>query len=70
MEKQFVTSAKNEGASYEMNLHAKLEEFGLNFVPLARTISVMQVIWGGRWQVGSACSTSEEVEQINSHMSR
>ncbi|XP_044163520.1 uncharacterized protein LOC114951222 isoform X3 [Acropora millepora] len=29
-----------------------------------------QVIWGGRWQVGSACSTGEEVEQINSHMSR
>ena len=38
--------------------------------PLAHTISVMQVIWGGRWQVGSACSTGEEVEQINSHMSR
>ncbi|XP_067055175.1 uncharacterized protein [Acropora muricata] len=29
-----------------------------------------QVIWGGRWQVGSACSTGEEVGQINSHMSR
>ena len=38
--------------------------------PLAHTISVMQVIWGGRWQVGSACSTGEEVEQINSHVSR
>jgi len=31
---------------------------------------VKQVIWGGRWQDGSACSTGEEVEQINSHMSR
>ena len=31
---------------------------------------IMQVIWGGRWQDGSACSTGEEVEQINSHMSR
>ncbi|KAK2555183.1 hypothetical protein P5673_023160 [Acropora cervicornis] len=30
----------------------------------------LKVIWGGRWQVRSACSTSEEVEQINSHMSR
>lgn len=30
----------------------------------------MQVIWGGRWQDGSACSTGEEVEQGNSHMSR
>ena len=30
----------------------------------------MQVIWGGRWQDGSACSTGEEVEQINSHMSQ
>lgn len=29
-----------------------------------------QVLWGGRWQVGSACSTGEEVEQINSYMSR
>ena len=29
-----------------------------------------QVIWGGRWQDGSAASTGEEVEQINSHMSR
>ena len=28
------------------------------------------VIWGGRWQEGSACSTGEEVEQINSHLSR
>ena len=37
---------------------------------MAHTISVMQVIWGGRWQVGSACSTGEDVEQINSHMSR
>lgn len=33
-------------------------------------IYVKQVIWGGRWQDGSACSTGEEVEQINSHMSR
>ena len=33
-------------------------------------ISNFQVIWGGRWQEGSACSTGEEVEQINSHMSR
>ena len=30
----------------------------------------IQVIWGGRWQEGSACSAGEEVEQINSHMSR
>ena len=29
-----------------------------------------QVIWGGRFQEGSACSTGEEVEQINSYMSR
>lgn len=30
-----------------------------------------QVIWGGgRLQEGSACSTGEEVEQINSYMSR
>lgn len=29
-----------------------------------------QVIWGGRWQTDSACSTGEEVEQINSYMSR
>lgn len=29
-----------------------------------------QVIWGGRLQDGSACSTGEEVEQINSYMSR
>lgn len=28
-----------------------------------------QVIWGGRLQEGSACSTGEEVEQINSYMS-
>ena len=33
-------------------------------------VSNIQVIWGGRWQEGSACSTGEEVEQINSHMSR
>ncbi|CAH3160482.1 unnamed protein product [Porites evermanni] len=26
------------------------------------------VIWGGRWQDGSAASTGEEVEQINCHM--
>lgn len=36
---------------------------------LFRTIS-LKVLWGGRWQVGSACSTGEEVEQINSYMSR
>lgn len=29
-----------------------------------------QVIWRGRLQEGSACSTGEEVEQINSYMSR
>ncbi|XP_067026653.1 uncharacterized protein [Acropora muricata] len=29
-----------------------------------------QVLWGGRWQEGSACTTGEEVEQINAHMSR
>lgn len=29
-----------------------------------------QVIWGGRLQEGSACSTGEEVEEINSYMSR
>ena len=29
-----------------------------------------QVIWGGRWQDGSAWSTGEEVEQINAHLSR
>ena len=29
-----------------------------------------QVIWGGRLQEGSACFTGEEVEQINSYMSR
>lgn len=29
-----------------------------------------QVIWGGSWQDGSAASTGEEVERINSHMSR
>jgi len=27
-------------------------------------------LWGGRWQKGSACTTGEEVEQINAHMSR
>lgn len=26
--------------------------------------------WGGRWQEGSAGSTGEEVEQINSHLSQ
>ena len=30
----------------------------------------IQVLWGGRWQEGSACTTGEEVEQINAHMSR
>lgn len=29
-----------------------------------------QILWGGRWQEGTACSTGEEVEQINAHMSR
>lgn len=29
-----------------------------------------QVLWGGRWQEGTACTTGEEVEQINAHMSR
>ncbi|XP_044171275.1 uncharacterized protein LOC122955576 isoform X2 [Acropora millepora] len=29
-----------------------------------------QVLWGGHWQEGSACTTGEEVEQINAHMSR
>ena len=29
-----------------------------------------KILWGGRWQEGSACSTGEEVEQINAHMSR
>ncbi|KAJ7349533.1 hypothetical protein OS493_038720 [Desmophyllum pertusum] len=29
-----------------------------------------QVLWGGRWQEGSACTTGEEMEQINAHMSR
>lgn len=28
------------------------------------------MLWGGRWQEGSACTTGEEVEQINAHMSR
>ena len=40
------------------------------FYFLTTIIYVKQVIWGGRWQDGSACSTGEEVEQINSHMSR
>ena len=29
-----------------------------------------QVIWGSHWQDGSAASSGEEVEQINSHTSR
>ncbi|XP_028417750.1 uncharacterized protein LOC114542274 [Dendronephthya gigantea] len=29
-----------------------------------------QVTWGGRWQQGSAYTTGEEVEQINSYISR
>ena len=29
-----------------------------------------KVLWGGRWQEDSACTTGEEVEQINAHMSR
>jgi uncharacterized membrane protein YjjP (DUF1212 family) len=29
-----------------------------------------KVLWGGRWQDGAACSTGEEVEQINSYFSR
>ena len=27
-----------------------------------------QILSGGRWQEGSACSTGEEVEQINAHV--
>lgn len=42
----------------------------LDFYFLTTIFYVQQVIWGGRWQDGSACSTGEEVEQINSHMSR
>ena len=30
----------------------------------------MQVLWGGRWQLGAAGTSGEEVEQINSHFSR
>ena len=29
-----------------------------------------QVLWDGSWQDGAACSTGEEGEQVNSHMSR
>ena len=31
---------------------------------------LIQVLWGGRWQDGSASTTGEEVEQINAHVSR
>ena len=30
----------------------------------------MQVIWSGRWQEGAAATAGEEVEQINSNLSR
>ena len=31
---------------------------------------VLKVLWGGWWQEGAARSTGEEVEQINSYISR
>jgi len=42
--------------------------FALNVALLAKYL--FKILWGGRWQNGSACSTGEEVEQINSYMSR
>ena len=31
---------------------------------------VMQLLWGGRWQEGSAASTGEDMEQLFSYLSR
>ena len=39
-------------------------------LPSLCAVCLIQVLWGGRWQEGSACTTGEEVEQINAHMSR
>ena len=35
-----------------------------------KTLYLLKVLWGGRWQNGASGTTGEEVEQINSHFSR
>ena len=57
--------------NYKLHKFEQVTQIWTSYTIRSTTIIyVKQVIWGGWWQDGSACSTDEEVEQINSHMSR